>query len=36
MHCRGGRAVWVRVGLSVVRPVPGAKAKQKPGRSLLE
>ena len=26
----------VRVGLSEVRPVPGAKAKQKPGRSLLE
>jgi transposase len=26
----------VRAGLSEVRPVPGAKAKQKPGRSLLE
>jgi len=26
----------VRVGLSEVRPVPGAKAKQKPGRMLLE
>jgi hypothetical protein len=26
----------VRVGLSEVRPVPGAKAKQKPGRTLLE
>jgi hypothetical protein len=26
----------VRVGLSQVRPVPGPKAKQKPGRSLLE
>jgi transposase len=26
----------VRVGLSEVRPVPGAKAKRKPGRSLLE
>ena len=26
----------VRVGLAEVRPVPGAKAKQKPGRSLLE
>jgi len=26
----------VRVGLSEVRPVPGAKSKQKPGRMLLE
>ncbi len=26
----------VRVGLSEVRPVPGAKAKQEPGRTLLE
>jgi hypothetical protein len=26
----------VRVGLSQVRPVPGAKAKQEPGRMLLE
>ena len=26
----------VRVGLSEVRPVPGAKSRQKPGRSLLE
>jgi hypothetical protein len=26
----------VRVGLAEVRPVPGAKAKQKPGRTLLE
>jgi transposase len=26
----------VRVGLSEIRPVPGAKAKQKPGRMLLE
>jgi transposase len=26
----------VRVGLSQVRPVPGAKSKQKPGRMLLE
>ncbi len=26
----------VRVGLSEVRPVPGANAKQKPGRTLLE
>jgi transposase len=26
----------VRVGLSQVRPVPGAKSRQKPGRSLLE
>jgi hypothetical protein len=26
----------VRVGLSGVRPVPGAKSKQKPGRMLLE
>jgi transposase len=26
----------VRVGLAEVRPVPGPKAKQKPGRSLLE
>ena len=26
----------VRVGLSEVRPVPGAKAKQEPGRMLLE
>jgi transposase len=26
----------VRVGLAEVRPVPGAKAKQKPGRMLLE